>query len=169
MPKIGEIKPAREIGYKSVGVKYIWSSCPSCGKERWVQFVKRDKDKLCFKCANTNRRKEGVISKDGKGYNRVLLHGNDFFISMANPRRQILEHRLIMARHIGRHLYSWEIVHHKNHIRDDNRIENLQLVTSDRHIQLSILEQRVKNLEGRVILLEAENTLLRNERNALLP
>ena len=44
-----------------------------------------------------------------------------------------LVHIVLMEKKIGRRLYSNEVVHHKNHIKTDNRLENLELMTRSEH------------------------------------
>jgi len=95
---------------------------------------------------------------NSNGYVLVKLQPDDFFFPMVGKDGYVLEHRLVMAKHIGRCLQSWEIVHHKNSIRGDNRTENLQLVTDDRHKQISILEAKIARLQK-------ENEQLRKRLN----
>lgn len=54
----------------------------------------------------------------------------------------ILEHRLIMSEAIGRPLEDFEDVHHINKVKNDNRIENLLLLTRSEH---TILHEKNKD------------------------
>jgi len=66
---------------------------------------------------------------DEKGYVLVLCHDHP----RKKHRNYVYEHRLVMEQHLGRFLRDGEEVHHLNGIKDDNRIENLKLFTTDSH------------------------------------
>jgi len=168
MPELGEIQRGRDIG-KDKFYKYIWQACLDCGKKRWVAIRHGEANTTrCFLCA----RRRGADSPNWKGgylkrkdgYIQITLQPDDFFFSMARTyHHTVLEHRLVMAKHLGRCLHSWEIVHHKNHIRDDNRIENLQLIGEDRHNQFSRMENKMDKLLEDNKNLKVEIRLLRWE------
>lgn len=175
MPEIGEIRKGSDVGFKS-HVTVIWHACTECGKERWVQlYCKQPKNVRCNSCAQLAR-KGGRVILD-RGYIGIYLRPSDFFYPMAHSKTQwggyVLEHRLVMAKHLGRCLQAWEIVHHKNGVRDDNRLENLELTGSiGEHISnhsrgyqdgyhQGLRDGRLKQIQE----LKAENEELRRQIN----
>jgi hypothetical protein len=157
---IGTFTTGAEIGSvaKYVDTPYMWVNCQRCGAESWVR-CKRSKPiyKLCYKCRKLDHPK---FTGKRKGYIRICLSINDFFFPMAGKGHYVLEHRLVVARNIGRCLHRWEVVHHINGIKSDNRLSNLQLVTDERHQQITVLENYIKVLEKRIQKLTQENNAI---------
>jgi hypothetical protein len=76
-----------------------------------------------------------------KGGKIIDSHGYVQIRVMNHPRaykhgHYVLEHDLVMEKHLGRYLRSNENVHHKNGNRHDNRIENLQLMDRSEHLRM---------------------------------
>ena len=146
MPSKGQLKYKNGVHSYDIGLKgkyYVYlDNCPLCGIEKWREA--RYVGSLCGKCACTQKRKLFRGANNGRwtggrsyynGYVVVTIDPDSPFAVMApknNTSRtvscRIFEHRLVMAQHLGRPLENWEVVHHKNSIRTDNNIENLELL-----------------------------------------
>lgn len=70
---------------------------------------------------------------DANGYVRIRIN-----------RRPAYEHRHVMEQHIGRKLRRDEHVHHKNHDPQDNRLENLEVLSESEHHREHLTSERAK-------------------------
>ena len=89
-------------------------------------------------------------------YRRMLRHGDPtkliisrgyptarpdgYFVRRINGKT-LRVHRLIMEQQLGRELLPSEIIHHKNGNRQDNSIDNLQILTQQEHLKLHYTER----------------------------
>lgn len=78
---------------------------------------------------HTKKRTDGYIAVFNPSYHSASAEG------------YVMEHIIIVEQHLGRYLAGNEVVHHINKIRDDNRIENLQVMTRSEHATHHLLER----------------------------
>lgn len=93
-----------------------------------LKMSEEQKEKLSIKKSN------GIGNKsiNSRGYIRIYFPDHP----KSDKFGYILEHDLIMECVIGRHLKKDEVVHHRNKIKTDNRLRNLQLMTRSEHSKL---------------------------------
>jgi hypothetical protein len=79
----------------------------------------------------------GHEKKRGDGYIKVYVPDHPH----CTADGYVMKHILVMEKTIGRFMTTDECVHHINHIRDDNRIENLRLMTKSDHMSMHMKER----------------------------
>lgn len=133
----GRSKPPTTKGRRTV--EYVTRHCLHCGAEHEQRATQRERrfcDLTCFglwRIDHPSRPHKGspvgATKHNDQGY--VLEQVERGHPMAIGGRDRVLQHRLVMSRHLGRPLLPSENVHHINGVRDDNRIENLELwVTS---------------------------------------
>lgn len=114
--------------------------CPKCRKKfhkclDCTNLINIER-KRCLTCSNrfnTKRGPDNPLFKrkrlTKRGYVLIWCPTHPKVQNRKSCHRYLYEHMLVMEAYLGRHLLPGENVHHKNGVKNDNRIENLELWT----------------------------------------
>ena len=126
------------------GTWFLDVQCTVCGNRGSTPYRQWSKMDDCTRCRSLRAIVDDKVFGrarryvDPLGYVRLYFHRHDMRGIGSNG--EVLEHRLVMERHLGRPLAASEMVHHINGDRSDNHIENLQVCAN--HLEHTIAHGR---------------------------
>ncbi len=145
--KFGRWLVIREVEEKKYDRQYQYLCRCDCGREKIVAkyYLTSGDSRSCGCLARelTSQRQRLMVGRRNPNWKSGRYLDKDGYVILTGPfdvygrkYRKISEHVLIMSEHLGRSLFPDETVHHKNGIKNDNRLENLELwVASHLHGQ----------------------------------
>lgn len=119
--------------------------CLRCNKSFVVPLskIKDGRGKYCSRiCAQKSQSEKVSGEKSGRWKGGVIMHnGYRLIYNPTHPfcehHGYVREHRLVMEKHINRYMKTNEAIHHINGNKIDNRIENLQIVSTAEHNKIT--------------------------------
>lgn len=123
----------------------ITKTCPRCGDSFTTQPSTNLSycGRACYEAARTQK------SSTGRMHNgRLAIRDHAGYIRIWQPdhprasQGRILEHRWVVEQTLGRVLDTDEVVHHLNGVKDDNRLENLAVMSAQDHRLLTAAEMK---------------------------
>jgi hypothetical protein len=125
MKKVLSEEHKRKIGLANKG-KIPWckgKKCPQLSHTPWNKGKKLNYSFWKGKFGKNHPTWKGGRFRHTEGYILIYSPHHPF----RNKQGYVFEHRLAMEKKLGRYLKPTEQLHHINHLRDDNRIQNLIL------------------------------------------
>lgn len=121
LPFPGRVAPFLEKLFKTTSKK----------REYNKQYYHNHADRINF--ASRLRRYRQREARGLPAWGEARTQNSQGYILITVDGKLVREHRFIMEQELGRTLSSNEVVHHRNGIRDDNQIDNLELLTRQEH------------------------------------
>lgn len=107
--------------------------------------------KRIFTEEHKNNIRKGKLAHGLKHAVGLSKKPNGYVEITRGPNKWKGQHVVIMEAHIGRLLKSDECVHHRNEIRDDNSLDNLQLMTKSEHLRYHAKKRTLtRDKKGRI-------------------
>lgn len=127
--RFGKLLVLRRAGNR--GPHIAWACQCDCGNTKEIvgHSLRSGASQSCgCNIAVAAKRRNGLNWRGFHSYKGGRHRHKDGYVWFAPAG--MMEHRHVMQEHLGRPLRNSETIHHKNGVRDDNRLENLELKDS---------------------------------------